>query len=61
MKMNKERDEELDMVYREEARRMWEKREEEWSRERNARKMLMDQVAIILILFTNIQGCHGSG
>merc|ERR1712096_370004 len=34
----------LDMVYREEARRMWEKREEEWSRERNARKMLMDQV-----------------
>jgi len=44
MKMNKERDEELDMVYREEARRMWEKREEEWSRERNARKMLMDQV-----------------
>merc|ERR1719215_801533 len=44
MKMNRERDEEMDILYREEARRMWQKREEEWSRERNARKKLMDQV-----------------
>jgi len=44
MKMNRERDEEMDILYREEARRMWQKREEEWGRERNARKKLMDQV-----------------
>ena len=46
MKMNRERDEEMDILYREEARRMWQKREEEWSRERNARKKLMDQVFV---------------
>ena len=44
MKMNKERDEEMDVLYREEARRVWQKREHEWSRERSARKKLMDQV-----------------
>ena len=44
MKVEKKREEELDLIYREEARRMWDKREEEWSRERDARKKLMSQV-----------------
>jgi len=44
VKVEKKREEELDLIYREEARRMWDKREEEWSRERDARKKLMSQV-----------------
>lgn len=44
MKLEQEREAELDMLYREEARQVWEKREEEWSKEREARKKLMQEV-----------------
>lgn len=35
------------MVYREEARRMWEQREDEWRKERAAREKLMHEVCVI--------------
>jgi len=44
MRLEKKRELELDLIYREEARRMWNKREEEWRREREARKKLMSEV-----------------
>lgn len=44
LKVEKQREAELDLVYREEARRMWEQREEEWRKERLAREKLMMEV-----------------
>nr|XP_039261787.1 trichoplein keratin filament-binding protein-like [Styela clava] len=44
IKLEKEREAELDLLYREEARQVWEKREEEWRREREARERLMRDV-----------------
>ena len=44
LKLEQEREAELDLVYREEARRMWEQREEEWKKERAAREKLMHEV-----------------
>ncbi|CAK8692167.1 unnamed protein product [Clavelina lepadiformis] len=44
LKLEKEREAELDLIYREEARRVWEQREEEWRKERLARERLMAEV-----------------
>ncbi|EDO35876.1 predicted protein [Nematostella vectensis] len=44
LKLEREREAELDMLYRDEAARMWSKREAEWERERLARERLMAEV-----------------
>ncbi|XP_078491651.1 trichoplein keratin filament-binding protein-like [Ciona intestinalis] len=44
LKLEKEREAELDLIYREEGRRVWEQREKEWERERMAREKLMAEV-----------------
>ena len=38
-------------VYRDEAARMWQQREAEWARERQARQRLMQEVRIIISNF----------
>ncbi|XP_069817454.1 trichoplein keratin filament-binding protein [Dendropsophus ebraccatus] len=42
--LERQREAELDTLFREEARQVWEKREAEWERERNARNRLMREV-----------------
>lgn len=44
IKLEKAREAELDMLYQEEAARMWHKRESEWEKERAARARLMHEV-----------------
>ncbi|NXP55540.1 TCHP protein, partial [Heliornis fulica] len=44
LQLEKEREAELQTVFREEAKKMWEKREKEWEREKNARDRLMNEV-----------------
>uniref|UniRef100_A0A8V5GQ00 Trichoplein keratin filament-binding protein n=2 Tax=Melopsittacus undulatus TaxID=13146 RepID=A0A8V5GQ00_MELUD len=44
LQLEKEREAELQTIFREEARKMWEKREEEWQREKAARDRLMNEV-----------------
>ncbi|XP_037012103.2 trichoplein keratin filament-binding protein isoform X1 [Artibeus jamaicensis] len=44
LQLEKEREAELQMLLREEAKEMWEKREAEWDRERSARDRLMAEV-----------------
>lgn len=44
LQLEKEREAELQMLLREEAKEMWEKREAEWDRERSARDRLMTEV-----------------
>jgi len=44
MKLEKQREAELDLIYREEARRVWDQREAEWRKERVAREKLMTEV-----------------
>ncbi|XP_062506158.1 trichoplein keratin filament-binding protein-like [Corticium candelabrum] len=44
LKLEKAREAELDMLFREEASRQWQKREAEWERERLARERLMREV-----------------
>ncbi|KAH9524291.1 hypothetical protein Btru_054065 [Bulinus truncatus] len=44
LKVEKAREAELDMLYQDEAARMWEKRAAEWDRERQARQRLMAEV-----------------
>ncbi|KAM4890778.1 trichoplein keratin filament-binding protein [Sylvia borin] len=44
LQLEKEREAELDTMFREEAKKMWEKREEEWEREKVARDRLMNEV-----------------
>ncbi|XP_041344794.1 trichoplein keratin filament-binding protein isoform X2 [Pyrgilauda ruficollis] len=44
LQLEKEREAELDTIFREEARKIWEKREEEWEREKVARDRLMSEV-----------------
>ncbi|EDV22467.1 uncharacterized protein TRIADDRAFT_59089 [Trichoplax adhaerens] len=44
MRLEKAREAEMEMLYREEAGRMWQKREEEWEKERLARERLMAEV-----------------
>ncbi|XP_067935044.1 trichoplein keratin filament-binding protein-like [Watersipora subatra] len=44
MRLEKEREAELDMLYQEEASRIWSEREDEWRREREARQRLMQDV-----------------
>ncbi|XP_063396528.1 trichoplein keratin filament-binding protein-like [Mytilus trossulus] len=44
IKLEKAREAELDMLYQEEAARMWHKREAEWEKERAARARLMHEV-----------------
>lgn len=44
LKLEKAREAELDMLYQDEAARMWHKREGEWERERQARQRLMAEV-----------------
>ncbi|KAG8455728.1 hypothetical protein GDO86_001786 [Hymenochirus boettgeri] len=42
--LERQREAELDTLFREEAKQVWEKREAEWERERNARNRLMKEV-----------------
>ncbi|NWR44065.1 TCHP protein, partial [Regulus satrapa] len=44
LQLEKEREAELDTIFREEAKKIWEKREEEWEREKVARDRLMSEV-----------------
>lgn len=44
LQLEREREAELQLLLREEAKEMWEKREAEWARERNARDRLMSEV-----------------
>ncbi|NWV43143.1 TCHP protein, partial [Grantiella picta] len=44
LQLEKEREAELETMFREEAKKMWEKREEEWEREKAARDRLMNEV-----------------
>ncbi|XP_048753198.1 trichoplein keratin filament-binding protein-like isoform X2 [Ostrea edulis] len=44
LRVEKAREAELDMLYQEEAARMWEKRDAEWARESKARERLMSEV-----------------
>ncbi|NWT54313.1 TCHP protein, partial [Erythrocercus mccallii] len=44
LQLEKEREAELETIFREEAKKIWEKREEEWEREKVARDRLMSEV-----------------
>ncbi|XP_062446324.1 trichoplein keratin filament-binding protein, partial [Rhea pennata] len=44
LQLEKEREAELQIIFREEAKKVWEKREEEWEREKKARDRLMSEV-----------------
>ncbi|NXD31011.1 TCHP protein, partial [Spelaeornis formosus] len=44
LQLEKEREAELDTIFREEAKKLWEKRQEEWEREKVARDRLMSEV-----------------
>ncbi|XP_039361263.1 trichoplein keratin filament-binding protein isoform X2 [Mauremys reevesii] len=44
LQLEKAREAELETIFREEAKQVWEKREEEWERERKARDRLMNEV-----------------
>ncbi|KFQ04811.1 Trichoplein keratin filament-binding protein, partial [Haliaeetus albicilla] len=44
LQLEKEREAELQTIFREEAKKVWEKREEEWEREKVARDRLMNEV-----------------
>lgn len=44
LQLEKEREAELQTIFREEAKKVWEKREEEWEREKKARDRLMNEV-----------------
>ena len=44
LKVEKEREAELELLYQEEAAKIWEKREAEWEKERKARERLMQEV-----------------
>jgi len=44
LQLEREREAELQLLLREEAKEMWEKREAEWARERSARDRLMSEV-----------------
>ena len=45
MRLEQQREAELDMMYQDEAARMWSKREGEWAQERAARERLMQEVS----------------
>ncbi|KAK2522869.1 Tchp [Columba guinea] len=47
LQLEKEREAELQMIFREEAKKVWEKREEEWEREKKARDRLMSEVLAV--------------
>ncbi|KAL2091835.1 hypothetical protein ACEWY4_011633 [Coilia grayii] len=44
LQLEKQREAEFELLYSEEAQRMWEKREAEWAREKRAREKLMKEV-----------------
>ena len=44
LQLEKEREAELELLYQEEAAKIWEKREAEWDKERRARERLMQEV-----------------
>ncbi|KGL79322.1 Trichoplein keratin filament-binding protein, partial [Tinamus guttatus] len=44
LQLEREREAELQTIFREEAKKVWEKREEEWEREKKARDRLMSEV-----------------
>ncbi|NXU06634.1 TCHP protein, partial [Buphagus erythrorhynchus] len=44
LQLEKEREAELETIFREEVKKIWEKREEEWEREKVARDRLMSEV-----------------
>ncbi|KFP75709.1 Trichoplein keratin filament-binding protein, partial [Acanthisitta chloris] len=46
LQLEKEREAELQTIFREEARKLWEKRKEQWEREKIARDCLMTEVLV---------------
>ncbi|NXW40054.1 TCHP protein, partial [Nyctiprogne leucopyga] len=44
LQLEREREAELETIFREEAKKVWEKREEQWEREKAARDRLMNEV-----------------
>ncbi|XP_077417226.1 trichoplein keratin filament-binding protein [Vanacampus margaritifer] len=46
LQLEREREAELDLLHREEAQRVWEKREATWEQERKARELLMHEVLV---------------
>ncbi|KAM9446472.1 trichoplein keratin filament-binding protein [Clarias gariepinus] len=44
LQVEREREAEFDLLYREEAQRVWDQREDQWERERRARERLMHEV-----------------
>merc|ERR1712002_843297 len=46
MEFEKQREAEIDMLFQEEAKKVWEKREMEWDKEKNARQRLMKEVLL---------------
>ena len=44
MRLEKTREAELDMLYQDEAARIWQQREADWAKERKARERLMQEV-----------------
>ncbi|XP_019717636.1 trichoplein keratin filament-binding protein isoform X1 [Hippocampus comes] len=46
LELEREREAELDFLHRDEAQRLWEKREATWERERKARQLLMHEVLV---------------
>ena len=48
LKLEKAREAEMSQLYQDEAARVWQSREAEWSRERAARERLMNEVWLVL-------------
>lgn len=50
IRLEKTREAELDMLYQDEAAKVWHQREAEWNNERAARERLMNEVKITLFV-----------
>ena len=49
LRVEQTREAELDLLYQDEAAKVWHQREAEWARERQARERLMDEVNRVLV------------
>ena len=54
MRLEQAREAELEMMYNDEAAREWEKREQEWAKERAARERLIKEVREFAIIRTRV-------
>uniref|UniRef100_A0A673MDF7 Trichoplein keratin filament-binding protein n=1 Tax=Sinocyclocheilus rhinocerous TaxID=307959 RepID=A0A673MDF7_9TELE len=55
LQLEREREAEFDILYREEAQRVWEKREAEWEKERRARERLMREMSSIDVFVQQVE------